>query len=183
MSAFSSSSSGAICADYFGDELGLPLPPLRMVGSSKEVESEEIGNARTSTAPATAPAPAPATATGMELKLQISLAFTPLKIRLALKFSFDFLGSSQVKMTAFSLLSRGTICADYFGDELGFPLPPLKMLGNEKMEKTEKKVAHTSTKPASAPAPAAVMELKQQISPAFALAFDGFHPFETRVSR
>ncbi|KAK3228176.1 hypothetical protein Dsin_008038 [Dipteronia sinensis] len=40
MSVFGSSTTSAICADYFGDEFGLPLPPPQITKNNKTVVSK-----------------------------------------------------------------------------------------------------------------------------------------------
>lgn len=75
------------------------------------------------------------------------------------------------------------ICADYFGDELPFPLPQIKAVKkNNSRAKADTKTVKVGDSKATvemikrnSKAP----ELK--LAPALALGFDGLNPFETIV--
>ncbi|GFS44523.1 hypothetical protein Acr_00g0090870 [Actinidia rufa] len=79
--------------------------------------------------------------------------------------------------------SIATVCADYFGDELGLPLPPV----NAKKTNTKNGVAAKLVEaPNSSTVSNDLLKKKNEKSHrynnaalAFAPAIDGLHPFET----
>ncbi|KAB1207762.1 hypothetical protein CJ030_MR7G017735 [Morella rubra] len=72
--------------------------------------------------------------------------------------------------------TRGTICADYFGDELGLPLPPIvkttKTAAGVALNKSENGVEDFAKRPAGESRPRVF---------AFAVGLDGLDCFETLV--
>ncbi|KAI8545683.1 hypothetical protein RHMOL_Rhmol07G0058200 [Rhododendron molle] len=74
--------------------------------------------------------------------------------------------------------SPGTICADYFGDELGLPLlllPPNKM--NAKNVDLVKNKNENGSKKSTATA-GVMAESRKQVALAFTPCFDGVQPFD-----
>ncbi|KAF5957156.1 hypothetical protein HYC85_004381 [Camellia sinensis] len=83
-------------------------------------------------------------------------------------------------MSAFVSSVGGAICADYFGDEFGLPLPRPRPQVDAKKMNDKKENCDGGTESASvAPAVAAVRIGKKELG--VTLAFDGLHPFETLI--
>ncbi|KAI8017932.1 hypothetical protein LOK49_LG04G02559 [Camellia lanceoleosa] len=80
-------------------------------------------------------------------------------------------------MSAFVSSVGGAICADYFGDEFGLPLPRPRPQVDAKKMNDKKENGHGGTESGSV-APAVRIEKKEL---GVTLAFDGLHPFETLI--
>lgn len=81
----------------------------------------------------------------------------------------------------------GVICADYFGDELGIPLPSIGAINKSKTEAKAVNAGDSTTnygrlQSIKGSGKRSVWEFvrePQKAAPALVPAFDGLHPYET----
>ncbi|KAG5538962.1 hypothetical protein RHGRI_019494 [Rhododendron griersonianum] len=116
---------------------------------------------------------------GVKLKglVLIILRFSFRNCRLKL-FAWVFGGGGIMAAAAAFGSSPGTICADYFGDELGLPLPllPPNKMNAKNADLVKNKNENSSRK--STTTAGVMAESRKQVALAFTPCFDGVQPFD-----